>query len=26
VDRDRQLSRKEALLLREGVAVPRRGG
>jgi O-6-methylguanine DNA methyltransferase len=25
VDRDRQLSRKEALLLREGVAVPRRG-
>jgi methylated-DNA-[protein]-cysteine S-methyltransferase len=26
VDRDRQLSRKEALLLREGVTVPRRGG
>jgi O-6-methylguanine DNA methyltransferase len=26
VDRDRQLSRKEALLLREGVAVPRRDG
>jgi methylated-DNA-[protein]-cysteine S-methyltransferase len=26
VDRDRQLSRKEALLLREGVAVRRRGG
>jgi methylated-DNA-[protein]-cysteine S-methyltransferase len=26
IDRDRQLSRKEALLLREGVAVPRRGG
>ena len=25
VDRDRQLSRKEALLLREGVTVPRRG-
>jgi O-6-methylguanine DNA methyltransferase len=26
VDRDRQLSRKEALLLREGVTVPRRQG
>ena len=26
VDRDRQLSRKEALLLREGVTVPRRDG
>jgi methylated-DNA-[protein]-cysteine S-methyltransferase len=26
VDRDRQLSRKEALLLREGVTVPRRAG
>jgi methylated-DNA-[protein]-cysteine S-methyltransferase len=26
VDRDRQLSRKEALLLREGVTVPRRRG
>lgn len=26
VDRDRQLSRKEALLLHEGVTVPRRGG
>ena len=26
LDRDRQLSRKEALLLREGVTVPRRGG
>jgi methylated-DNA-[protein]-cysteine S-methyltransferase len=26
VDRDRQLSRKEALLMREGVTVPRRAG
>ena len=26
IDRDRQLSRKEALLLREGVTVPRRDG
>jgi methylated-DNA-[protein]-cysteine S-methyltransferase len=26
IDRDRQLSRKEALLLREGVTVPRRAG
>ena len=26
IDRDRQLSRKEALLLHEGVTVPRRGG
>ena len=26
IDRDRHLSRKEALLRREGVAVPRRGG